>query len=74
MGDNAHCRANVGSAPMDTPAIVGSDAGAALLAEPKVVPPVPLADKANLETVADRYRRVGGDVFQFHCHAAAGHQ
>jgi tetratricopeptide (TPR) repeat protein len=41
------------------PAIVGGDAGAALLAEPKVVPPVPLADNVNLENSADRYRRVG---------------
>ena len=65
-GDTALTRPNQQPTPSrpnqsrsNQPAIIGGDAGAALLAEPKVVPPVPLANKENLETKADRYRRVG---------------
>lgn len=40
-------------------AILATDAGAFLLSEPKIVPPVPPTDKVNHEALADRYRHVG---------------
>ena len=49
------------AAPRDArlPAVITSDGGAFLLAEPRIVPPVPPTDRVNHEQAADRYRRTG---------------
>ncbi len=41
------------------PAILDTDAGASLLAEPNIIPPVPPTDKIDYEAAADRYRKTG---------------
>ena len=54
---NAPARAGQNDARQS--ALLATEAGAILLTEPRVIPPVPPTDRVNHEQAADRYRRTG---------------